>query len=52
MVPASLTATGTLSSAGTVVNEFGGLIVLVAAFIVGVWAVKFIPRAIRKAVRG
>lgn len=52
MVPASLTATATLAGGSTVVNEFSGLILLVGAFVVGIWGVRYIPKAIRKAVRG
>lgn len=52
MVPVGLTITGLLTDAATVVSEFDGLILLVTAFIVGVWAVRFIPSAIRKAIRG
>lgn len=52
MVPTGLTIVALLTDAALVVNEFDGLILLVGAFVVGVWAVRFIPGAIRKAVRG
>lgn len=52
MVPASVTATATLSAAGEVVSEFGPLVLLVGGIIVGIWAVRFIMRSVRKSVRG
>lgn len=42
MLPASVTATGTLASASSVVGNFGTLIVLVVGVSFGVWGVKFL----------
>lgn len=50
MVPsATVNAAGLLGAAGTVVTEFGSLVLLVAALALGIWGVRFLVAQIRGA---
>jgi len=47
LLPASVTATGTLAGASTVVTEFGTVIVIVLGMAFGIWGVKFLISRIK-----
>lgn len=52
MVPAGLTISALFTDATSVVTQFSALILLVGGITIGVWAVRFLMRSVRKAVRG
>lgn len=50
MVPTStVNATALFGQAGTVINQYGAAILLVAGLALGVWGVKFLIRRIKAA---
>lgn len=51
MIPTTLTVAALLASGQDFVDAFGGLLTLVTAITVGAWAVRLIPRMVRKAAR-
>lgn len=48
MIPASLTLSAMLTNAQSVVTEFDGLILLVAGLAVGIWAVRFTIKRVKR----
>lgn len=48
MIPATLTVSAMLTSAQTVVTSFGGLIVLAAGLAIGIWAVRFTIKRVKR----
>lgn len=51
MIPAGLSISGLMTDAGSVVTEFGPLILLVGGLGLGIWGVGFLANMLRKARR-
>lgn len=51
MIPATLTVASALAAGQDFVDAFAGLLILVTAITFGSWAIRLVPRMVRKATR-